>query len=487
VSVRELLPYGAVIGAGGVALLLVVRPPALRLAGLVLLAIGLVPLVLHEQPSIGDRLQAHPILIPAAAVGLVVGLVVGGAVALRWPWLVVAGCVIAGLRLPLRDPPAPSDHLVPLYAFLACGLAAHAYEIVRRRARPPALGLLGPALAAWVLLASASLFWTSNLDKGAFSVIDVALPFGALTALIGSFGLARVLPVRLARLQLVLGLLFSLVACYQWQAHHIFSNRKLEVDNAYASFYRVNSLFFDPSMFGRFQALAILTIVGALLLSGRPPRPALAVLAAIGVFVGLALSYSQSSLLALDVGLVVLAAIVWRGRAVVGFAALAAVVLLASLAVPATRHKITHASLSNITSNRTSILSKGVDAFRRHPLAGSGLGSFAHSAGTTPQERARIAPHNVVLQEAVELGVLGLIALAGIIVALLQMLLRPADEARGRTLRLVLAAELTAIAVSSLFYAALFEDPIFWVAAALVALSAAPARQANAIATPASG
>jgi hypothetical protein len=83
--------------------------------------------------------------------------------------------------------------------------------------------------------------------------------------------------------------------------------------------------------------------------------------------------------------------------------------------------------------------------------------------------------------------VLGLIALAGIIVALLQMLLRPADAARGRTLRLVLAAELTAIAVSALFYAALFEDPIFWVAAALVALSAAPARQANAIATPASG
>ena len=37
----------------------------------------------------------------------------------------------------------------------------------------------------------------------------------------------------------------------------------------------------------------------------------------------------------------------------------------------------------------------------------------------------------------------------------------------------MLAAELAAIAVSSLFYAALFEDPIFWVAAALVALSAA--------------
>jgi O-antigen ligase len=488
VTVRELLPYGAVIGAGGVALLLVVRPPALRLVGLVLLAVGLVPLVLHEQPSLGDRLQAHVVLIPVAAIALVAGLAVGGALALRWPWLVVAGCVIAGLRLPLRDPPAPSDHLLPLYAFLACGLAAHAYELVRRRARPPALGPLGPALGAWVLLAGASLFWTSDLDKGSFGVIDVALPFGALAALIGSFGIERVFPLRLARLQVAMGLLLSLVACYQWQSHDLFSNRKLEVDNAYASFYRVNSLFFDPSMFGRFQALAILTLVGALLIARRSPRPLLLVLASAGIFVGLALSYSQSSLLALDLGLVVIAGVVWRGRAVLGFAALAAAVLLASFAVPATRHKILHTSFSNITSNRSSILSKGIDAFQRHPFAGSGLGSFARSAGTTPKERARIAPHNVVLQEAVELGVLGLIVLAGIVLALLRLLLRPADAARARTLRLVLAAELAAIAVSSLFYAALFEDPIFWVAAALVALSAASApRSASAIATPASG
>jgi O-antigen ligase len=476
-----------VIGAGGVALLLVARPAALRLAGLVMFAIGVVPLALHEKPSLGDRLQAHPLLVPLAAVVLVVGLVVGGAIASRWPWLLVAGCVIAGLRLPLRDPPTPSDHLIPLYAFLACGLAAHAYELVRRRAGPPALGPLGPALAAWVLLASASLFWTSDLDKGAFAVMDVALPFGALAALVGSFGLERVAPARLARLQVGLAALLSLVAVYQWQAHHLFSNRKLQVDNAYASFYRVNSLFFDPSLFGRFQALAILTLVGVLLLARRPPRPALLVLASVVVFVGLALSYSQSSLLSLDVGLVVLAGIVWRRRAVAGFAGLAVLVLLASLAVPTTRHKIFHTSLSNITSNRSSILSKGLEAFARHPLAGSGLGSFARSAGTTPQERARIAPHNVVLQEAVELGALGLIVLAGIVLALLRLLLRPADAARERTLRLVLVSELAAIAVSSLFYAALFEDPTFWVAAALVALSAAPIRQASEMATPASG
>ncbi|HEY1479477.1 MAG TPA: O-antigen ligase family protein [Gaiellales bacterium] len=486
-TVRELLPYGAVIGAGGVALLLLARASVLRLLGLALLAIGLVPQILHEQPSIGDRLQAHPVLIVPALVAGALALAAGTWVALRWPWLVVAGCVIAGLRLPLRDPPSPADHLLPLYAMLACGLLAHAVELVRGRASKPALGLLGPALAGWVVLASASLFWTSSLDKGAFSVIDVALPFGALAALVGSLGIERVAPLRLARVQVALAILCSLVAVYQWHAHHLISNRKLEVDNAYASFYRVNSLFFDPSLFGRFQAIAIITLAGALLLGRRRVHPLLLVLASAAVFAGLALSYSQSSLLALDVGLVVLAAIVWRGRAVLGFGALAVLVLLASLAVPATRHKIFHSSLSNVTSNRSSILSKGIDAFRRHPLIGSGLGSFSHAAGKTPQERARIAPHNVVLQEAVELGVLGLIALAAIVFAILRLLLRPADAARGRELRLVLACELAAIAISSLFYASLFEDPIAWVAAALVALCAAPRRNATDIAIPASG
>jgi O-antigen ligase len=486
-SVRELLPYGAVIGAVGVALLLVARPAVLRLAGVVLLGIGLVPLTLHEQPSIGDRLQAHPVLAPPALIVGVALVAAGSWVALRWPWLVVAGCLIAGLRLPLSMTPSPADHLLPLYAILVCGLVAHAVEVVRGRAGGPALGLLGPALAAWVLLASASLFWTSSLDKGAFSVIDVALPFGALTALVGAFGLERVAPLRLARLQVALALVFSVVAVYQWQSHHLISNRKLEVDNAYASFYRVNSLFFDPSLFGRFQAIAILTLVGALLLARRSLRPAVLVLASVAVFVGLALSYSQSSLLALDIGLVVLAGIVWRGRAVLGFAALAALVLLASLAVPTTRHKIFHTSISGITSNRSSILSKGIDAFRRHPLIGSGLGSFAHAAGTTPEERARIAPHDVVLQEAVELGVLGLVALAGIVFAVLRLLLRPADASRRRELRLILGCELAAIVVSSLFYASLFEDPIAWVAAALIALCAVPSRQAADIARPAIG
>ena len=151
-SVRELLPYGAVIGAGGVALLLVVRPPALRLVGLVLLAVGLIPLVLHEQPSIGDRLQAHPVLaVPAAARRARRCSSSARAIAVRWPWLVVAGCLDRGpASAAARSTVARRITCCRCTRSSSCGLAAHAYEIVRGRARPPALGILGPALAAWV-------------------------------------------------------------------------------------------------------------------------------------------------------------------------------------------------------------------------------------------------------------------------------------------------------------------------------------------------
>jgi hypothetical protein len=38
----------------------------------------------------------------------------------------------------------------------------------------------------------------------------------------------------------------------------VFWNPKLRVDNAYAPFFRVNSVFWDPSIYGRYLVVAIL-------------------------------------------------------------------------------------------------------------------------------------------------------------------------------------------------------------------------------------
>ena len=45
---------------------------------------------------------------------------------------------------------------------------------------------------------------------------------------------------------------------YQYATRDVFWNPKVIVGNAYAPFYRVNSVFYDPSVYGRFLVVAML-------------------------------------------------------------------------------------------------------------------------------------------------------------------------------------------------------------------------------------
>ena len=93
-------------------------------------------------------------------------------------------------------------------------------------------------------------------------------------------------------------------------------------------YFTVNSVFFDPNIFGRFLAL-VMVLLGAVLLYARRERTRVGTLAVLAIlWGGLVLTLSRSSLGALLVGLGVLAALRWRvGRAVfvaAGVVALAA-------------------------------------------------------------------------------------------------------------------------------------------------------------------
>src|SRR5207248_615859 len=50
---------------------------------------------------------------------------------------------------------------------------------------------------------------------------------------------------------------FAIFGLYQYETRDIFWNPKVRVGNAYAPFYRVNSAFWDPSIYGRFLVVAI--------------------------------------------------------------------------------------------------------------------------------------------------------------------------------------------------------------------------------------
>ena len=75
-----------------------------------------------------------------------------------------------------------------------------------------------------------------------------------------------------------LAILFALVGIYQWATETIWWNDLLETANRYTSSFRVNSLFISPAPFGRFEALALLITIVALLALG-PPRRAIVALA----------------------------------------------------------------------------------------------------------------------------------------------------------------------------------------------------------------
>ena len=55
-----------------------------------------------------------------------------------------------------------------------------------------------------------------------------------------------------------MALAFAVIGVYQYATRDVFWNPKVIVGNAYAPFYRVNSVFYDPSVYGRFLVVAIL-------------------------------------------------------------------------------------------------------------------------------------------------------------------------------------------------------------------------------------
>ena len=114
-----------------------------------------------------------------------------------------------------------------------------------------------------------------------------------------------------------LAVLFALVGFVEYATKTIFLNPKLIAANADHTYFTVNSVFFDPNIFGRFLAL-VMILLGAVLLYARRQRTQLATLVVLAIlWGGLVLTLSRSSLGALLVGLGALAALRWRvGRAV---------------------------------------------------------------------------------------------------------------------------------------------------------------------------
>jgi O-antigen ligase len=478
----ELARAGGVLGAAGLSTLLVAPRRDLRLAGLVAITAGCALLAWYLAP------HGHAKELGAAAV---LGLALAGAVAAvlrRWPWalaLLALACVPA--RIPVKVGSTDANLLIPLYGLVAGAAVLLAYELLRGDRRVRELGLVAWPLAVFVAWSGLSIVWTTDLRQGAIELLFFYLPFGVLAVALARLPWQpRLLVVLVGELALM-ALVFAGVGVYQWVTRDVFWNPKVKVGNAYLPLFRVNSVFWDPSIYGRFLVVAMLALL-VLVLYGRDRRWGYAAgLAIAAMWVGLLFSFSQSSFISLVAGVVITAAIAWRWRALLPVAFAALVLVGVALGSAQVRHSLfgrSGAGLNNASSGRYQLVRNGAKIALAHPVLGVGIGDYKRAYGKRLHlkgaEPKKAASHDTPITVAAETGVPGLALFAWLLVAALWV---PFSRVRrtfeGRAC-LVLGLALAAIAVHSLFYNAFFEDPTVWGLFGLAALiSALPPRPAE--------
>jgi O-antigen ligase len=461
------------IAAGlAAAVALLAGPGAVRLrAGAMLLALALAPaiLVAHIWDDQLAGVRDEPAKL--AATGLAGVVVTAGLAVLlaRRPRLLPLLAVGAiPFRVPIASGGSTANLLVPLYLVVAAGVLAYAVPRLLGRAdedEAPA-GWPERLLALGVVAYAVQATYSSDFDRALENVVFFYVPFALLFVLLArGVRWTGELAVRCLVVLTALAVAFAAVGDVEYVTRHVFLNPKVVASNQFESYFRVNSLFFDPNIYGRFLAIVMLGLAAVLLWARRPRDLALATAALAFLWVGLLLSLSQSSFAALLLGLAVLGGLRWSARwaagAVVATAVVAvAVILIAPGAIGAQRGDAQ--SFDDATSGRVDLVEGGLRLIADAPVAGGGSGSFSadfRAAEDASNQQAVSASHTIPITVAAEQGVIGLVLYLGLLAAAFAVLLRGARSAPARA---AIAAAFAALVLHTWVYAAFLEDPLAW-------------------------
>jgi len=468
-----LAEIAAVAGAAGAALVLLVPRRAGFLAGVALLAAGEALLAVALAEDTLRLLLDEPSGWVLVAVG-VAGVAVLGHVFHRNPAVVpVALLAAAPFRIPVEVANEKAFLLLPLYAVLAAAGLAAVVGALRVHRLPTIPLFLAAPTAAFVALSSVSLLWSRDVRAGSIALAFFYLPFAFGLAVVARSPVTAWLPRALATTLVLLAAGFAVIGLWQARTRELFFAPDLEVANAYTTFFRVTSLFKDPSLYGRYLVAAMAVLLVALWL-GRARAAVVLPLTAL-LFAGLHFSYSQSSFVALFAVVLAISVALGGRRLRVALAAGVAVAVVAAGAVTAA--SIADEGARTATSGRSRLVSITLDVWRSSPVLGVGIGgqpkASTEESGTGTVKRN--ASHTTPLTVAAELGLAGLAVYGWLLVAGALGLI--GVVATDRALGLGLSAVGLMLVVHSLFYAGFFEDPLTW---GVLAVSAAAIASAGA-------
>src|SRR5207244_9677151 len=203
----------------------------------------------------------------------------------------------------------------------------------------------------------------------------------------------------------------------KYQNRALFSRANVRVGTAFSHIYLVISVFCDPSIYGRFLVVAILASL-VLVVYGTARRVVVAASAAIVVsWIGLVFSFSQSSFVALVVGVAIIAWSAWGRKTLALLGVIAVVVLVAALAMPSVRHH----SLNSASGGRFKLVKNGLAIAAHHPVQGGGIGGFKNAyaarTGLKGKEPKAAASHDTPVTVAAETGIVGLALFAWLLIA----------------------------------------------------------------------
>ncbi|HVQ57535.1 MAG TPA: O-antigen ligase family protein [Solirubrobacterales bacterium] len=478
----EFLAGAGVLIAAGASAAAILLPPSRRRSLAMLVAIVLFPVLI-----LGDQWHTAQIVDLRHDTGRIVALLAIAAAAIgglaygfrRWPLLLPLAIVFAlPFRVPLEAGGDTANLLVPLYLVIAAGVAAVAVRDWGARAGGFGGSWLPRILAAVVVLYALQTLYSEDFSKGLQNVCFFLVPFTVAYSLLSDVRWDKRLLTLVLAVVGVEATAFVLIGSVEYLSRDLFWNDQVIRSNEFHTYFRVNSVFWDPNVYGRYLSL-VAVLATAALLWVRDRREFALLTALLGLlWIGLAETFSQSSYIALLGGLAVLAAIRWSLRWTLAAVAVGAVgaVLVVLLAGGS---EITTDRLNVDLSGRGNLVSGGVDLFAERPLWGYGSGSFQEAYRDHRENKD--APVTISHTEPVTiLAEQGLIGLALYAALLLVALWTMATGVRGPpagadAARPAVLAAFVALLIHTLAYAGFYEDPITWVLLAVGVSLAGPA------------
>jgi putative inorganic carbon (hco3(-)) transporter len=487
--VKPSLPQiiGMLAACGGAAAALVSTSPRARYLAIgVALAAALALLVgdVWDQSRFTEFRQ-HPPLVAAVAVAAAIGICGLAAAFVRFPMAFPVLCFAAlPFRVPVQVGGQSSSLLVPLYWVIAAGFVSAVYlaysrgDLGSRESRNsigegPAGLWLRRLLAATLVLYAIQAAYTIDASNAVENISFFLVPFAVMAVLLAEIEWSPRLGAYILAAVALACLLFAVIAFWEYATHDLILNQDLLQENQIHLYFRVNSLFRDPNVLGRYLALTIVGLGAFIAWTKVTSQAVVATGVAAVLLAALALTYSLTSFVALLAGLLVLVALRFSVRwTLAGGGALVLVALALALATGFFNN------LNSSTSGRVDLVGGGLDLAGDRPVWGWGSGSFGRAFIEDIHQATTTNSHSEPITVAAEQGGIGIVLYVALVACALVVVLQGAG---GSVTRAAVAACFVAMIVHSLGYAGFVIDPATW---ALLAVALALRRQAATHAEP---